>query len=81
MRIPVLIVSGIVLEVWGYLIVVLIIINFFNTIFTGKRLKDISKLTEIWNTQVYVFLRYIGFVTNERPFPFEKLGKNISKFK
>lgn len=81
MRIPVLIVSGIILSVWKYLIYIFVLVNFIYTIFTGKRIKEISELTEVWNTQTYHFLKYIGFVTNDRPFPFGKLEKNISKFK
>lgn len=80
MRIVVAIVSGIILGIWRYLIYVFAIINWIYTLFAGKRLKDLAKLSEIWNTQVYVYLRYLTFVTNERPFPFKSLAKNISKF-
>ena len=34
----------------------------------------------IANTQVYIFIRYMTFVTNERPFPFNGLTKSMSKF-
>ena len=81
MRIIVAIVSGIVLGVWEYLIWVLAVINWIYTVFSGKRLKELANLSEIWNTQFYVFVRYMTFVTNERPFPFTSLTKNISKFK
>jgi hypothetical protein len=81
MRIPVLIVSGIILSVWGYLIGLLIIVNFFYTIFSSKRMKEVALLSEVWNTQVYSFMRYMTFVENKRPFPFSHLEKNISKFK
>ena len=80
MRIVVFIVSGIVLGIWRYFIIVLFIINWFYTVFNGKRMKELARLSEIWNTQMYVFLRYVTFVTNERPFPFENLTKSISKF-
>jgi len=81
MRIPVGIVSGIVLCVWRYLIFVFILINFFYTLFAEKRLKEIAEMSEVWNTQFYVFSRYITFVANERPFPFNSLTKSFSKFK
>lgn len=81
MRIFVGIISGIVLSVWKVFIQVLAVINWIYAIFTGKRLKDLANLCEIWNTQTYVFLRYMTFVTNERPFPFESLTENFSKFK
>lgn len=81
MRIVVLIVTGLILGIWKALIQILVIVNFIITLITGKRSKGVANLCEIWNTQVYIFLRYITFVTNERPFPFEALEKNISKFK
>lgn len=81
MRILIMIVSGIILGIWKALIQILIVVNFIITLITGKRNKGVANLCEIWNTQVYIFLRYITFVTNERPFPFEALEKNISKFK
>lgn len=80
MRIIVLIVSGIILGVWRYLIFVFIIFNFIYSLFTSKRLKELADLSEIWNTQWYLFQRYILFVSNIRPFPFTKLAKSISKF-
>mgnify|MGYP001586521697 FL=1 len=80
MRIPVLIVSGIVLGVWAYFIIVLGVINFFYAIFKAKRMKNLAEMSEIWNTQKYIFQRYMIFESNFRPFPFTKLQKNMSKF-
>ena len=80
MRIVVLIVSGIVLAAWRYLIIVFWLINFFYSVFSGKRLKELADLSEIWNTQSYIFQRYIIFESNERPFPFRKLTPSFSKF-
>ena len=79
MRILVAVVSGIVLGLWKYLIFALVIINFFVVVFSGKRLKRLAQISEIWNTQVYSFLRYMTFVDNKRPFPFSDLEKDISK--
>ena len=80
MRIFVAIVTGIILYFWGYLIVVLVVINFVYTIFAGKRLKELANMCEIWNTQAYVLKRYIIFQSNKRPFPFTKLERSMSKF-
>ena len=80
MRIVVLFISGLILSVWKFLIQILVVVNFLVTLVTGKRNKELAELCEIWNTQVYVFLRYITFVNNERPFPFVKLKKPLSKF-
>ncbi len=80
MRIVVGIITGVILSIWKMLISVLVVVNFVITLFTGKRHKEIAEFCEIWNTQSYIFLRYLTFVSNERPFPFEKMTKNISKF-
>jgi len=80
MRIVIGLVSGIILSIWKVLIQVLGIVHWLIVIFSGKRNKEIAGLSEIWNTQIYVFLRYMTFVSNKRPFPFDVLGKNISKF-
>lgn len=81
MRIAIGIVSGIILAVWRWLIVILTLVNWIYTLFAKKRLKELAELSEIWNTQTYTYLRYLTMVTNERPFPFQSLTKNISKFK
>ena len=81
MRIVVGIVSGIILGLWKALVQVLAVVNWIVVIITGERNKGMADFCEIWNTQVYIFLRYMTFVTNERPFPFENLDKNMSKFK
>jgi len=81
MRILVAIVSGIVLGVWRWFIFVICVVNWIYTLFAGKRMKELAEMSETWNTQIYIFLRYMTFVTNQRPFPFESLAKNISKFK
>ncbi|MGV8142476.1 MAG: DUF4389 domain-containing protein [Candidatus Pacearchaeota archaeon] len=80
MRIIVAIVSGIIFWAWGYLIGVFFVINFVYGIFTGKRLRELADMSEIWNTQMYHFKRYMTFSTNARPFPFTSLAMNISKF-
>jgi len=79
MRIVVGIVSGIILSFWKALVTVLVIVNFFIALFSSKRNKEIANFCEIWNTQTYVYTRYMTFVTNARPFPFEKMTKSISK--
>lgn len=80
MRILVAIITGIILSVWAYLIGVLVIINFIWTLISGKRIEGVAELCEIWNTQKYDYFKYVSFVNNERPFPFSKLRKSITKF-
>ena len=81
MRIVVGVVSGIVFGLWKALIQILGVVHWIIVVFSGKRNKDIAEFSEIWNTQIYIFLRYMTFVTNQRPFPFTSLNKNLSKFK
>jgi len=80
MRIVVLVVTGIILGVWKWLIVLFFLINWVYVLFAGKRLKELADLSEIWNTQWYIFQRYLIFVSNRRPFPFTKLEKSMSGF-
>ncbi|MFH1290547.1 MAG: DUF4389 domain-containing protein [Nanoarchaeota archaeon] len=80
MRIVVLIVTGIILSIWKIVVQIFFIINFIWTLISGKRIKELAALSEIWNTQWYIFQRYLRFVTNEGPFPFRSLTKSISKF-
>ena len=81
MRIVVGVVTGIILGVWKILINLFFVINFVWTLISGKRLKELAIMSEAWVTQWYVFQRYMYFVTNERPFPFNSLSKSIGKFR
>ncbi|MFA7707789.1 MAG: DUF4389 domain-containing protein [Candidatus Pacearchaeota archaeon] len=77
-RIIVAIVSGIVLGLWSYLIIVLGIVNWLIVVFSGKRNKELAMFSEYWNTEYYKYYKYLTFVTNKRPFPFssmERMGK------
>ncbi len=80
MRIVVGIVSGIILYFWMYLVGVLALVNFIWTIISGKRIRELADFCEIWNTQKYVFARYMIFESNERPMPFTKMTRSYSKF-
>ena len=76
----VLIISGIILAAWRSFIYVLVIINLVYTLVAGKRLRELAELSEVWNTQLYIFQRYIIFVSNRRPFPFGKLKRRMSEY-
>jgi|TARA_B100002003_G_C13702104_1_gene352978 hypothetical protein len=80
MRIVVGIISGIILGLWKTLIQVVGIIHWIIVIVGGKRQRGIAEFSEIWNSQMYVFLRYMTFVSNKRPFPFNVLEPSMSKF-
>jgi len=81
MRIVVAIITGIIMAIWKIVIDIFFMVNFIWTLIVGKRLKELADLCEVWNTQWYVFKRYMLFVTNKRPFPFNPISKSISKFK
>ncbi|MFH1585372.1 MAG: DUF4389 domain-containing protein [archaeon] len=78
-RIIVLIVSGIILSLWKVLIQILAIVNWLITVFSGKRNRELAEFCEYWNSEMYKFVRYLTFVTNERPFPFSSMER-FSKF-
>jgi hypothetical protein len=79
MRIPVGLLSGIIIYIWAYLIAVFFIMNLIYKIFTGKKLDELSEMSETWNTQCYYFTRYMTFCSDERPFPFEILKEKINQ--
>jgi hypothetical protein len=39
-----------------------------------------AEFCNMWNYQGYRFIRYLSFISNERPFPFGGLGKCPDKF-
>ena len=80
MRIVIGVASGLILGLWKVLVQIVTIINFIMTLITGDRNKGLAEFCETWNTQAYIFLRYMTFVQNKRPFPFEPIGKEISHF-
>ena len=79
-RIIVLIVSGVILGIWKALVQILAVVNWLITIFSGRRNVELAVFCEYWNTEMYKYVRYLTFVTNERPFPFSSMQR-ISKFK
>ncbi len=79
-RILVAIISGLILYIWGGLVMLLLLISWFIVIFSGKRSKELALFCEYWNTETYKFIRYLTFVSNKRPFPFTSMER-ISEFK
>ena len=79
-RIIVLIITGVILYVLGYLTLILAIINWVIVVFSGKRNREIAEFCEYFNTEIYKYYRYLTLVSNERPFPFTDISR-MSKFK
>ncbi len=80
MRILVLIVSGIILGIWRIFVYLIIFVHIIYVLITGKRIKELAIFSETWNTQWYIFQKYIIFLDNRRPFPFGKLERNMDEF-
>jgi len=76
-RILVGIISGVILGIWKFAVGILTIFHWIYVILTGERHEGIAKFSNLYCTQHYKFSRYITFVTNERPFPFNETGKDI----
>ncbi|PIN91947.1 hypothetical protein COU56_04375 [Candidatus Pacearchaeota archaeon CG10_big_fil_rev_8_21_14_0_10_31_9] len=78
-RIIVAIISGIILNVWKVIVCILSVLNWIVVVFSGKRNKGIANFCEYWNTETYKYIRYLTFVSNQRPFPFSDIER-ISQF-
>ena len=81
MRIPIFIVSGIILEVWGFFILCFVIAQFILILVEKKRNKELLRMCNTYLIQLYCFVKYIAFLSEERPFPFRDLKKEIEKGK
>ena len=79
MRILVAVVSGIILKLWGIVVLIVGIINWLITLFSSKRNRSLANFCEPWNTEMYKYMRYLTSVSNQRPFPFSSVER-MSKF-
>ena len=77
MRIIVGIVSGVIYGIWKILIVVVSLFHWLYAIFMKKRKKGIAEFCNRWINFAYSYYRYMTFATNNRPFPFNDLKKEI----
>jgi uncharacterized protein YqhQ len=74
-RIPVCIVSGFILDIWGFFVFIFAIVQFIMVLVEGKKNKEFLNFCKTYVAQLYVFVKYITFISNERPFPFADLKK------
>lgn len=81
MRIPIFIVSGIILYVWGFFILCFALIQLILILSKNKRNKELLRMSDVYLVQLYIFVRYITFLSYTKPFPFEELKKDINKIK
>ena len=74
LRIPLAIVYGIIVGVWGFIVAISFLIHWLYTLILGRRHLGIAKFTNRYLTYVYLVYRYMWLVTNERPWPIGKKG-------
>jgi len=75
MRIPVFILSGFILYVWGFFVLIFSLVQLVVLLTEGKKEKEFSHISSMFSNQIYIFFKYLTFLSNERPFPFRKLKK------
>jgi D-alanyl-lipoteichoic acid acyltransferase DltB (MBOAT superfamily) len=77
MRIPVFIISGIILYVWGFFVLCFCLAQFILILVDDKKNKELVHMCRLFNIQAYDFMNYITFVSERRPFPFGHLQKSV----
>ncbi|MCX6746703.1 MAG: DUF4389 domain-containing protein [Candidatus Pacearchaeota archaeon] len=75
MRIPIFIVSGVILKVWGFFILIFALVQFILIFLEKKKEEEFSRMFNLFGEQLYCFIRYITFISEEKPFPFSGLKK------
>lgn len=81
MRIPIFIVSGFILHVWGFFIAIFALVQFILILVEKKKNKEILRMCGVYLVQIYIFVKYVTFLSDKRPFPFGELEKEIEKNK
>jgi hypothetical protein len=81
MRIPIFIVSGIILHIWGFFIFIFALVQLILILAKNKKEKELLKMCNVYLIQLYIFMKYVTFLSDNRPFPFGELGKEIEKDK
>lgn len=79
MRIPIFIVSGLILHVWGFFIFCFAIAQFIIILIKDKKEEELSRMCNTYLIQLYIFIKYVTFLSEKRPFPFGELEKEIKK--
>ena len=81
MRIPIAIVSGFILDVWGFFIFCFALVQLVLILAKDKKEKELLRMCNVYLVQLYVFVKYVTFLSDKRPFPFRDLEKEIEKDK
>ena len=73
-----LIVLGIIFYVWGWLIFLLTIINLVYVLISRGKIKEFWAFCEEFSNELNIFVKYITFISDDRPFPFKTILKKIN---
>jgi len=79
MRIPIFFVSGFILDIWGFFILIFALVQFILLLAEKKTNNELSRMCSVYLIQLYTFMKYITFLSDKRPFPFGNLEKEIEK--
>ena len=75
MRIPVFIISGAILYVWGFFTLIFSLIQLILLLLGEKKEKELLNMSSMFSSQIYCFFKYISFISKEKPFPFGEIKK------
>ena len=74
-RLAVLIISIILFQVIAVILLIIIIINLIIAIIKGKPDSGVVEFSKVGFNEIMRLLKYLLFISNERPFPFNELKK------
>ena len=81
MRIPIFIVSGFILNIWGFFICIFSLVQLILILVEKKSNKELLRMCNVYIIQLYIFAKYVTFLSDKRPFPFGDLEKEIEEEK
>jgi len=73
MRIPVFILSGAIIHVWAFFICIFALVQLILKLLGEKQEAEFTHISSMFCNQVYIFFKYITFLSEEKPFPWGKL--------
>jgi hypothetical protein len=75
MRIPIAIVSGAILHVWGCFVLIFCLVQMILLLTNHKKEKEFSDISLMFSNQVNIFFKYVSFNSEDKPFPWGKLKR------
>ncbi|VVB83512.1 Uncharacterised protein [uncultured archaeon] len=72
MRIPIFIVSGAILHIWGFFACIFALVQMILMLAGKKKEKELLRINAMFSSQIYIFFKYISFLSEKKPFPFGK---------